>query len=105
MMDKIVRRLGDERWDESLNIHLDQREETESVSRMKRHHRIKSLTSAAMQMDWRMSRDYGVGLLNEDNSGKSLNICYMNGVIQCLANAPPFAQWLLNDVDHGECKL
>ncbi|CAF4367646.1 unnamed protein product, partial [Adineta steineri] len=50
-------------------------------------------------MDWRIVHVHGTGLINR-NSGKiCLNICYINSIIQCLANTAPFVQWLLaNDI-------
>jgi ubiquitin C-terminal hydrolase len=47
---------------------------------------------------------HGVGLINRDGRRECLNICYMNAIIQCLGNAPPFVQWLLNNNYHLTCK-
>lgn len=71
----------------------------------KPHHRIKSLNSDWLAMEWSAVHGPGMGLRNKDEEGQSLNICYINGVLQCLAHTPPFAPWLLNDHAHGECKL
>ena len=79
--------------------------ENELQSPRKIHHRIKSLNSDSLAMEWSAVHGPGIGLRNRNEAGKSLNICYINGVLQCLAHAPPFAQWLLNDHAHEECKL
>jgi ubiquitin C-terminal hydrolase len=51
-----------------------------------------------------MMRTCGVGLNNKDAAKKCRNICYINSIIQCLANTAPFVQWLLNNDLHGKCK-
>lgn len=71
----------------------------------KPHHRIKSLDSDSLLMGWPVVHGPGTGLKNKNEAGQTLNICYINGVLQCLAHAPPFSQWLLKDDAHEECKL
>ena len=58
-----------------------------------------------LKMDWTIVQIHGLGLINQDSTKTSLNICYINSMIQCLANTAPFVQWLLNDEIHGACKL
>jgi ubiquitin C-terminal hydrolase len=55
-------------------------------------------------MEWTVIRIRGLGLSNTNSAKKCLNICYINSIIQCLANTAPFTQWLLNDDDHDICK-
>ena len=71
----------------------------------KPHHRTKSLDSDSLSMEWSIVHGPGIGLKNQNEAQQSLNICYINGVLQCLAHAPPFSQWLLNEDIHEECKL
>ena len=80
-------------------------EQEQSSSTSKPHHRTKQLAPEDVSTRWSMVHTAGVGLRNTDRDGKCLNICYMNGVIQCLANATSLAQWLLDDRIHGTCKL
>jgi ubiquitin C-terminal hydrolase len=56
-------------------------------------------------MNWTIVRVHGVGLINRGTTKESLNICYINSIIQCLANTAPFVQWLLNDDIHDKCEL
>ncbi|CAF0902184.1 unnamed protein product [Adineta steineri] len=58
-----------------------------------------------LKMDWRIVHVHGTGLINR-NSGKiCLNICYINSIIQCLANTAPFVQWLLANDIHDTCEI
>ncbi len=68
-------------------------------------HNIVPLDESQLKMDWTMVRVHGVGLINRAAAKTSLNICYINSIIQCLANTAPFVQWLLNDDIHSACKL
>lgn len=80
-------------------------EDGQPSSTAKPHHRTKPLARDEVSTGWSMVHTHGVGLRNTDTDGKSLNICYINGVIQCLANTAPLAQWLLDDRNHRTCKL
>lgn len=68
------------------------------------YHRIKPLTCDELVTEWSTVQYPGFGLINRSQDGSSLNICYVNAVIQCLAYAPMFTEWCLNTVVHGLCK-
>ena len=94
------------------SIHQDLREsdrsndeEGQPSSTAKPHHRTKPLARDEVSTGWSMVHTHGVGLCHTDRDGKGLNICYINGVIQCLANTAPLAQWMLDDCNHRTCKL
>ncbi|CAF3689036.1 unnamed protein product [Rotaria sordida] len=68
-------------------------------------HDTAPLTSSQLNMEWSITHVHGLGLNNTNAAKKCLNICYMNSIIQCLANAAPFVQWLMNDDLHRTCTL
>lgn len=68
----------------------------------KLYHHIHPFTTSQLKLDWSLVHVCGIGLLNRD-SRKCLNLCYMNSVIQCLANTAPLVQWLVNEESHGSC--
>lgn len=88
------------------DIELDEYQESSSTSKRfkKRYHCISPFTAADLQLGWSIECSRGVGLINTDKSKRCLNICYINSVLQCLAYAPTFAQWLSNDCFHDRCK-
>ncbi|CAF2908496.1 unnamed protein product [Rotaria sp. Silwood2] len=51
-------------------------------------------------MEWTILHRPGCGLNNKDAKGACKNMCYINAIIQCLANTAPFVQWLLMDRGH-----
>jgi ubiquitin C-terminal hydrolase len=67
-------------------------------------HRITDFSISNIKMDWTLLKEHGVGLQNGSRSKNTKNICYLNAIMQCLANTPPFAQWLLEGSTHGQCK-
>ncbi|CAF1049511.1 unnamed protein product [Rotaria sordida] len=68
-------------------------------------HDTAPLTSSQLNMEWSITHVHDLGLNNTNAAKKCLNICYMNSIIQCLANAAPFVQWLMNDDLHRTCTL
>ncbi|CAF4088654.1 unnamed protein product [Adineta steineri] len=58
-----------------------------------------------LKMDWRIVHVHGTGLINRDSGKICLNICYINSIIQCLANTAPFVQWLLDNDIHATCEI
>ncbi|CAF4499515.1 unnamed protein product, partial [Rotaria sp. Silwood2] len=75
-----------------------------SMKRFKKlFHGNTPITRSQLKMEWSITHVHGVGLNNTDKAKKCLNICYINGIIQCLANIPPFVQWLLDDHIHHKC--
>ncbi|CAF2149342.1 unnamed protein product [Rotaria magnacalcarata] len=56
-------------------------------------------------MEWSITHKHGLGLSNTNKQKQCLNICYINSIIQCLANIAPFVQWLLNKENHMTCTL
>ena len=55
-------------------------------------------------MEWSVTNVRDVGLNNRNTLKQSLNICYINAIVQYLANTAPFVEWLLNDDNHRICK-
>ena len=51
-----------------------------------------------------MLHTVGSGLSNKDELGICRNICYINAVIQSLAVAAPFVQWLFTEAIDLQCK-
>lgn len=74
------------------------------IRKKKSHHSILPITSSILHLNWCMIQNRGIGLINQNEKGECLNICYINSVIQCLANSPPFAQWLLDHNNHFTCE-
>ncbi|CAF5044622.1 unnamed protein product, partial [Rotaria sp. Silwood1] len=83
---------------------MNQIEERQSKRLKKLCHHIHPLIESELKLEWSLVHVRGIGLLNKDLT-KCLNLCYMNSVIQCLANTAPFVQWLLNEENHGSCEL
>jgi len=83
---------------------VNQLEEPRSKRLKKLFHHIHPLIQSELKLEWSLVRVHGIGLLNKDLTKKCLNLCYMNSVIQCLANTAPFVQWLVNEENHGSCK-
>lgn len=55
-------------------------------------------------MNWTILNQHGLGLDNGGQKKSQQNKCYLNAIIQCLANTAPFAQWLLCEVNDDQCK-
>jgi len=85
---------------------MEEEQDTEFTSKRKKrlYHPIAPLTPSKLKLNWSMVKTHGVGLINKDGSRKCLNICYMNAIVQCLSNAAPFVQWLINNNYHLTCK-
>ncbi|CAF3597916.1 unnamed protein product [Rotaria sordida] len=83
---------------------MNQIEEPRSKRLNKLCHHIHPLIESELKLEWSLVHVRGIGLLNKDLT-KCLNLCYMNSVIQCLANTAPFVQWLVNEENHGSCEL
>lgn len=45
-------------------------------------------------MNWDLLLEEPIGIQNEDGVS-----CYINAALQCLANTPPFVQWLFDHID------
>ncbi|CAF4789416.1 unnamed protein product, partial [Rotaria magnacalcarata] len=58
------------------------------------------VASFELEMEWSITHKHGLGLSNTNKQKQCLNICYINSIIQCLANIAPFVQWLLNKENH-----
>ncbi|CAF1474305.1 unnamed protein product [Adineta steineri] len=84
---------------------LDENEEPPSKRMKKPYHHTHSATLSELQLNWSLVGVRGVGLTNTDTSKKCRNICYINAIVQCLANTAPFVEWLLNSSSHGVCEL
>jgi len=83
---------------------VNQLEEPRSKRLKKLIHHIHPLIESELKLEWSLVQVHGIGLLNKDLTGKCLNLCYMNSIIQCLANTAPFVQWLVNEKNHDSCK-
>lgn len=71
----------------------------------KPYHRADVFSEHQAQMEWTMLNMPGYGLTNKDVKGNCMNICYINAVVQCLANTAPFVQWLLTNSYADKCNL
>ncbi|CAF1488393.1 unnamed protein product, partial [Adineta steineri] len=71
----------------------------------KLYHPTVPVTLSKLKLKWSIINTCGVGLINKDGRNKCLNICYINSVIQCLSNAAPFVQWLIDNGSHSTCQL
>ncbi|CAF2648239.1 unnamed protein product [Rotaria sp. Silwood2] len=67
------------------------------------YHTSHAFSQSDLKMRWIMLNGPGCGLNNHDEFGKSKNICYINAIIQCLANMAPFVQWLLENSIPNHC--
>jgi ubiquitin C-terminal hydrolase len=54
-------------------------------------------------MEWNVLTQHGLGLHNHGHAKHQQNKCYLNAIIQCLANTAPFAQWLLCEAEDNQC--
>jgi ubiquitin C-terminal hydrolase len=54
-------------------------------------------------MNWTVVNQHGLGLDNSGQRNNQQNKCYLNAIVQCLANTAPFAQWLLYDAEDNQC--
>jgi len=54
-------------------------------------------------MSWRILNTHGGGLNNHNEYGESKNICYINSIIQSLANTATFVEWLLDNYSPDHC--
>jgi len=68
------------------------------------YHQVGLFSEHHIQMEWIILNKPGCGLLNKDEEGVCKNMCYINAIIQCLANTAPFVQWLLSDRAGDTCK-
>jgi ubiquitin C-terminal hydrolase len=79
-------------------------EQQSTTDRIYLYHQTKPFHSSQLQMKWNMLHNVGSGLNSTDELGICRNICYINGIIQCLAAAAPFVQWLLNEAIDVQCE-
>ena len=77
--------------------------ETALVNHSMRPHHRASTSSLSNLMEWNVLNQHGLGLDNHGKEKHQQNKCYLNSIIQCLANTAPFAQWLLCDGEDAEC--
>lgn len=84
---------------------MDIEPEPTSKRKKKTYHPIAPITSSNLKLNWSLVKTHPVGLINRDETGRCINICYLNSIIQCLGNAAPFAQWLISNDSHLTCKL
>ena len=56
-------------------------------------------------MNRSITRVHGTGLINTNRGRQRLNICYINSIIQSLANVASFVEWLLDKDIHVQRKL
>ena len=89
----------------SENIVSDACQRTPLKRLKKLFHNTVPLTLIQLRMDWSITRVHGTGLINTNRRRQCLNICYINLIIQCLANIASFVEWLLDKDIHVECKL
>ncbi|CAF1219630.1 unnamed protein product [Rotaria sordida] len=88
---------------ESLTISTNDKQTVNKHS-MRPYHRT-SISSFSDLMNWTYLNQHGIGLENCGRKKTEQNICYLNAIIQCLANTAPFAQWLLCDANDDQCQL
>ncbi|CAF3553648.1 unnamed protein product [Rotaria sp. Silwood1] len=86
---------------ESLTISTNDKQ-TVSKHSMRSYHRT-STSAVPDLMNWTCLKQHGIGLENCGRKKSQQNICYLNAIIQCLANTAPFAQWLLRDANDDQC--
>lgn len=61
------------------------------------------MSSISDLMQWVSLNQHGIGLQNNGPKKSQQNICYLNSIVQCLANTAPFAQWLLYGANDDQC--
>ncbi|CAF4164381.1 unnamed protein product [Rotaria sp. Silwood2] len=88
-----------------FNVILQESQITSSKRFKKLCHNVCQLEPSQLKLEWLLTNVHGLGLINTNIEKRCLNICYINSIIQCLANTAPFVQWLLNDDIHGTCTL
>jgi hypothetical protein len=86
------------------NIEVEVRQQLPPKRSKKPHHRTSVFLETHLQMEWTILHEPGRGLINKNEIGQCKNICYINAIIQCLANTAPFTQWLLTDCNPHRCK-
>ncbi|CAF2058737.1 unnamed protein product, partial [Rotaria magnacalcarata] len=80
-------------------------QETPSKRLKTLYHNTMLVVSFELEMEWSITHTHGLGLSNTNKQKQCLNICYINSILQCLANIAPFVQWLLNKENHMTCTL
>ena len=68
------------------------------------YHQTGEFSESCAQMRWTILNKPGCGLNNKDEQGSCKNLCFINAIVQCLANTAPFAQWLLTNPVHTKSK-
>jgi ubiquitin C-terminal hydrolase len=68
------------------------------------YHQVGVFSERHIQMEWTILNKPGCGLTNKDEERICKNMCYINAIIQCLANTAPFVEWLLSDRAGDRCE-
>ncbi|CAF4889710.1 unnamed protein product [Rotaria sp. Silwood1] len=101
LFESIDRMVKQNNHSESLTISTND-QQTINKHSMRPYHRT-SISSVSDLMNWSCLNQHGIGLENCGRKKSQQNICYLNAIIQCLANTAPFAQWLLRDANNDQC--